>query len=229
MKLKYLSVYFTTAEKIIWSCSVFLILASFCLFDRVNYFTLIASIIGVTSLIFNAKGNPFGQFLIIIFSIIYGMISFKCAYYGEMITYLGMTVPMALVAFVSWLRHPYNKNKSEVKVNSITVKDIIVMIALTILVTILFYFILKYFNTQNLIPSTISVTTSFVAVYLTYCRSPYFALAYAANDIVLIVLWVMADGNKLSYISVVICFVVFLVNDIYSFIAWRKMQKRQKG
>lgn len=36
-------------------------LVSFALFDRESYLTLAASLIGVTSLIYNAKGNPFGQ------------------------------------------------------------------------------------------------------------------------------------------------------------------------
>lgn len=49
-------------------------------------------------LIFNAKGNPAGQLLTVIFSLLYGSISFTFAYYGEMITYLGMTMPMASFA-----------------------------------------------------------------------------------------------------------------------------------
>ena len=76
--------------------------------------------------------------------------------------------------------------------------------------------------------STLSVSTSFIAAYLTFRRSPYFALAYAANDVVLIILWTMASFIKTSYISVVICFVVFLINDLYGFVSWLKMEKRQK-
>jgi nicotinamide riboside transporter PnuC len=75
--------------------------------------------------------------------------------------------------------------------------------------------------------STLSVTTSFIAVYLTFRRSPYFALAYAANDIVLIVLWILAATKDVSYLSVMICFVLFLVNDVYGYISWRKMEQRQ--
>lgn len=89
--------YFTKGEISLWCISVTLIVVSFLLFDRENYLTLVASFIGVTSLIFNAKGNPFGQFLMVIFSILYGVISFAFAYYGEMITYLGMTAPMAVL------------------------------------------------------------------------------------------------------------------------------------
>ena len=219
--------YFSKSEILLWVSSVLMILVSFCLFDRESYMTLCASLIGVTSLIFNAKGNPFGQLLMVIFSLLYGVISYSFAYYGEMITYLGMTMPMAIFALIAWLRNPYNGNRAEVKVNRISRKETIGMWIGTVLITILFYFILEYFNTANIVPSTLSVTTSFLAVYLTFRRNPYFALAYAANDVVLIVLWILASIDDIRYISVVVCFVAFLVNDIYGFLNWRKMERRQ--
>lgn len=219
--------YFTKAELALWSISAVFIIISFVIFDRENFLTLIASLIGVTSLIFNAKGNPFGQLLMVIFSILYGIISYSFAYYGEMITYLGMTGPMALFALISWLRNPYKGKKSEVAVNRIKRNEIIFMAVLTAAVTAVFYFILAYFNTANIIPGTLSVTTSFIAVYLTFRRSAYFALAYAANDIILIILWILAAMHNASYISVIICFIVFLINDLYGFINWQKMSERQ--
>lgn len=88
--------YFSRAERLLWGLSVVFIVGSFCAFDRENYLTLAASLIGVTSLIFNAKGNPIGQVLMVLFSLLYGIISYTFAYYGEMITYLGMTMPMAV-------------------------------------------------------------------------------------------------------------------------------------
>lgn len=219
--------YFTVGERILWCVSALLIATSFFIFDRVNYMTLSASLIGVTSLIFNAKGNPIGQVLMIVFSVLYGIISYSFSYYGEMITYLGMTAPMAVFALISWLRNPYNGNRAEVKVNDLSGREIVFMCALTAIATAAFYFILKLLGTTNLIPSTVSVTTSFLAVYLTFRRSACFALAYAANDIVLILLWIMATIENISYLSVVICFVVFLINDIYGFINWARMKKRQ--
>ncbi|MBQ8783194.1 MAG: nicotinamide mononucleotide transporter [Clostridia bacterium] len=218
---------FSKKDLALWITSLFVIAVSFFVFDRSNYMTLAASLIGVTSLIFCAKGNPIGQVLMIIFSILYGIISYSFSYYGEMITYLGMTLPMAVFSLVSWLRNPYKGNKSEVKVNSITKKEVAFMLVLTAAVTVAFYFILRFFNTANLIPSTISVTTSFAAAYLTFRRSPYYALTYAANDVVLIVLWIMATIQNISYLSVIICFVMFLINDLYGFISWQKMKKRQ--
>lgn len=204
-----------------------LIIVSFLIFDRTNFLALIASLIGTTSLIFCAKGNPLGQVLIITFSTLYGVISYSYAYYGEVITYLGMTMPLAVFSLVSWLRNPYKGNKAEVKVGGIGRLEQIFMYLASILVTVLFYFVLKHFGTANILTSTVSITTSFIAAYLTFRRSPYFALAYAANDVVLIVLWIMASISDIHYISVVVCFVTFLFNDIYSFVSWQSMKKRQ--
>jgi nicotinamide riboside transporter PnuC len=99
---------------------------------------------------------------------------------------------------------------------------------LTVVVTVAFYYILSALNTANIVPSTISVLTSFFAAYLTFMRTPYFPLAYAFNDIVLIVMWAMATKEDTSYISVIVCFCVFLVNDLYGFINWCRMRKTQK-
>ena len=219
--------YFSRTEIALWCSSVALIVLSFCLFDRESYITLAASLVGVTSLIFAAKGNPVSQVLMVIFSILYGIISYTFAYYGEMITYLGMTMPMAVLALISWLRNPFEGNRSQVKVNAISKKEVAFLWVLTAAVTVAFYFILRFFHTANLLPSTLSVSTSFAAVYLTFRRSPYYALAYAANDVVLMVLWVMAALSEVRYVSVVVCFTAFLVNDLYGFLSWRKMGKRQ--
>ncbi len=219
--------YFSKFEIALWASSVALIVISFFAFDRTNYLSLAASIIGVSSLIFFAKGNAFGNVLMIVFSLLYGIISYTFAYYGEMITYLGMTMPMAVFALISWMRNPYQGNNSEVKVNSIGKTERVLMCIAAIPVTIAFYFILKFFGTSNLLPSTFSVTTSFLAAYLTFRRSPYYALAYAFNDVVLIILWSLASISNIKYISVLVCFVAFLFNDIYGFICWQKMKKRQ--
>ena len=219
--------YFTKAEWTLWGTSVFMIVGTFLFFQQGDYLSLTASLIGVTALIFNAKGNPFGQVLGIAFSLLYGYISFTCSYYGEMITYVGMTAPMSLYALICWLRHPYAAGRAEVKVGSISRREGIFAVILSIVVTVVFYFILQAFGTANLLPSTLSVTTSFLAVYLTARRSPLFAVAYAANDLVLILLWGLAVLEDPSYLSVVVCFVMFFANDIYGFINWSRMRQRQ--
>ncbi len=213
-------------ELALWLSSVLIVSGSFLLFSSEDILTLIASLIGVTALIFVAKGYVLGQVLTVAFAVFYGIISFHFKYYGEMITYLCMTAPIAIMSVISWIRHPFAESK-EVEVNRISKMQAIVMIFLTILVTFAFYFILKALGNANLGFSTISITTSFLASYLTFLRSPFYALAYAANDVVLIILWVLATFESLSYLPMVMCFIMFFANDFYGFFNWRRMQKHQ--
>ncbi len=101
----------------IWGVSAAAIIVCFFVFGNTQYHYLIGALIGVTALVSVAKGHPAGQALTIVFSVFYGVISYSCRYYGEMITYLAMTAPMAVAALIAWLRNPYNDNKNEVKVN----------------------------------------------------------------------------------------------------------------
>ena len=227
MKLKEFRNYFSLVEKLIWCISVFLIVSSFLIFGQGSVLTLVASLIGVTSLIFLAKGNAVGHILMIMFCLLYGVISFGFRYYGEMMTYLGMSLPMCASALISWVRHPYQKN--QVAIHRIKRREVLCSLFLTACVTTLFYFILLWTNTANLIPSTFSVATSFFAACMMFCRSPFYSLAYATNDVVLIILWILASVEDISYLSVVVCFVAFLMNDIYAFISWKRMERAQRA
>ena len=219
----------TIAEWLIWSISVISIIVFFFVFKNTQYLYLVGSLIGATALIFVSKGNPAGQLLTIVFSVFYGIISYSFSYYGEMITYLGMSAPIALWALISWLRNPYKGNKSEVKVNTLSRKEWCLFLIASAVITVCFFFVLQALDTANLIISTVSVATSFMAAYLTARRNRFYAIAYGANDIVLIVMWSMASMEDITYLPMVICFVSFLVTDTYGFINWTIMKKRQKA
>ena len=215
----------STFEKGLWLCSVLMLIGTFVMAKNNDMLTLIASLIGVSALIFVAKGDAIGQLLTIVFSLFYAVISYHFRYFGEMITYVGMTAPIALLSMITWLKNPYAER--EVKVSHMKKKSWIILILLTIFVTWVFYYILKAFDTPNLVFSTISIATSFSASALMVLRSPYYAIAYGLNDIVLIVLWVMATMTNWDYLPMVLCFVIFFVNDMYGFCSWRKMRERQ--
>lgn len=188
--------------------------------------SLAASLLGVTALIFVAKGMVFGQVLCVVFALVYGVVSFMFRYYGEVITYVGMSAPAAIAAVIAWLKNPYGDGQ-EVKVSNLTRRGAVGVATLTVVITVIFYFVLDALGTSNLIFSTLSVTTSVLAASLVFLRSPYYAIAYAANDVVLIVLWILAAIDDISYLPMIFCFIAFLANDIYGFVSWRSMKRRQ--
>ncbi len=213
-------------ETALWAVSSISIILSFALSGGKDVLTLVASLIGVTSLIFLAKGYVVGQILMLVFSVLYGIISFKFRYYGEMITYLGMTAPVAAATAISWHKHPY-KGTRVVEVRKLNQTDCVKLLVFTAAVTLLFYFILRALKNNNLFYSTVSIATSFAASYLTYLRSPYYAIGYAANDVVLIILWVLASVEERKYVPMVVCFLMFFANDLYGYFNWKKMQRNQ--
>lgn len=217
----------TVFERVLWGVSVAVIVLSAVMMGGADLLSVTASLIGVTALIFVAKGYVIGQLLTVVFAVFYGIISFGQQYYGEMITYLGMSSPMAIAAAIAWLKNPFRDTR-EVSVRPMTRMTVVWLFVSTVLVTAAFYFILGAMGNASLAVSTLSVTTSFLASALTFLRSPYYALAYAANDVVLIVLWIIAAASDLSCLSMVLCFVMFLANDLYGFFNWKRMEKTQK-
>lgn len=227
MKIKNIFKTFSKFELRLWLSSLFAVVISYLLSGSKDILSLIASVIGATALIFVSKGHVFGQVLTVIFAVFYGIISYFFRYYGEMITYLCMTSPIAVMSVISWIKHPY-KDTAQVRVNKMKRRQIKIMLFFTAIVTFIFYFILKALGTANLIVSTISVATSFSASYLTFMRSELYALFYAANDVVLITLWILASITDIKYLPMIFCFTVFLINDVYGFFNWKRMRKSQK-
>lgn len=211
----------------LWIVSILAVTISNLAGGSFDVLTLAATWVGITSLIFAAKGNVWAQFLMIAFSILYGIISFRFRYWGEMITYLGMTLPMAVWSAVTWLRNPSSGNASEVAIQKLGKKQFLILLGLSAVVTAGFCFLLWYLDTPNLLFSTISVTTSFLAASLTMLRSSYYALGYAANDLVLVILWGLAAMENPVYIPVIINFMIFFLNDMYGFLSWRKRERIQ--
>ena len=215
---------FSSKEWVIWLSSLSIVIISNMLSNEIDLLTLIAALVGVTSLIFATKGDVWAQILMIIFCVLYGIISWRFRYFGEMITYLGMSMPMSIWSTITWSKNSIENNGSEVKIQKLNQKHILCLILGGTIVTYGLYLILQALETPNIVFSTISITTSFFAAALTILRSSYYALGYAANDIVLIVLWILASLKNPSYIPVVVNFVIFFFNDMYGFISWRKRE-----
>lgn len=155
------------------------------------------------------------------------MISWRFRYWGEMITYLGMTMPMAIWSTITWIQNPSKENGNEVAIQNLNGQQVVALFFFCIVVTSGFYLLLRNLNTPNILFSTISIATSFLAAALTMLRSSYYALGYASNDIVLIVLWILASRENPVYIPVIVNFLIFFFYDMYGFVSWKKRELKQ--
>ncbi len=210
--------------------SSFVILTICFLFDTdKNFFSYVSSLIGVTAVLTISKGLFFAPILNLIFDVLYGILSLQQRYYGEAIICFALMLPIYLFSIVTWVKNKKCDNSQQVKINIIKAKEHIFICFISVIITVALYFLLKALNTNYLVLSTISLTTSSISAYLMLRRSSYYALGYMANDIVLIIMWGLIVLNSgIGYLTIVINFVVFLVNDAYGLIRWKKEEKSQQ-
>lgn len=218
---------FTKFEWFLWLGSLGAICAAHFAVLSDDYLSLATSLAGVTCLIFAARGDPVAPFINVAFSVMYTIISYMFGYYGEMLIYLCMQLPVTAASIFTWIKNS-GKGGATVKTQKLTAKIFILMAVLTIAVTAAFFFVLKALGTRRLTISTLSVATSFSALFLMALRIPQYALAFILNDIVMIILWSMATTQDIGYISLTVCFTVFLANDAYTFVSWIKRAKKER-
>ena len=200
----------------------------FCLGKEKSVWSLLSSVSGIVCVLFTAKGNPVAQYLSIIFAIFYSVVAYQSKYYGEMLIYLFLMTPIHIACIVSWIRNRRDPESAEVKINLLRPREYIIMGIGDCLVTVAFYFLLKALHTDQLIVSTISLVSSVSAAYLMLRRSEYYAVCFIVNDLILLVLWGLRVYNYgVASLPTLITFAVFLVNDVYGFLAWRKRRKKQ--
>jgi nicotinamide mononucleotide transporter PnuC len=228
-KFKGIIKYFTPIEWAMLLGGIAVVLIGFIVCEDKNYLSLASSILGITCVMFNAKGNVWGQVVAIGFALTYGILAYTKAYYGEMLIYFCLMLPIHVASIVTWLKNKNSKAKgNEVKINTLHKKEYIIASLIGCALTVGFYFLLKVLNTDNLIVSTISLISSLAAAYLMLRRCEYFAVCFVVNDIILIVLWSLKIYTEgISVLPSVLSFVVFLINDSYSFISWKRIKRRQ--
>lgn len=192
-----------------------------------SWISAVAGLLGLSCVIFAAKGKIISIFLTWGMIVFYSILSYKNKYYGEVFINLCMMFPMTIISLVAWLK---NLGKDYVvKVNSITEKEIIIVGAVAVAAFVAFYFILRALNTSRLVFSTISIVTSVLATYFQSRRSKYGFLAFLINDAVLCVLWLSATLEDIKNVAMATAVSMFILCDIYGFISWSVMQKRQKN
>lgn len=225
MRNKYFSDW-TKLEKTLLFVSIILVSLAGIIFKS-DLLTTICSIVGIITALLLAKGKNLGQIFGLLIVALYSIVSFKNGYYGEVIIYLCIMLPMYIIGIISWFRHQ-NKDTNSVEVNRITIKEWIIVLFASIVCFIGIYFLLKAFNTNQLFISSLSVIDSIFAVYLGVRRSKYSFYFYVVNDLILILLWgIPVITGTIILMPMVFNPLINLINDLYGIYNWKKLEKAQ--
>lgn len=189
--------------------------------------TLYTSLYLITALLMS-KGKVECYFVGFISVFFYGIVSYNQGYYGELIITIFLTFPIMIIGIISWLRNQ-DKEDDVVIVNTLPRKEIFIAFASQLILFWIYYFLLKAFNTDLLVISSISIVTSVLASYFEARRSELSLFCYIANDIVIITLWIIpVIAGETALISVLVGPILLLINDIYGSYNWKKLKETQK-
>lgn len=182
----------------------------------------------LTTAILMSKGKVESYFVGFFSVFFYGIVSYNQGYYGELLITIFLTFPIMIIGIISWLRHQ-DKEDDVVIINTLSKKEIILVIGSQLFLFWVYYFLLKMFNTDLLILSSCSIVTSVLASYFEARRSELSLFCYIANDLILITLWIIPiiKGNT-TLISVLVGPILLLINDIYGSYNWKKLKNKQK-
>ena len=175
-----------------------------------------------------AKGKYSCYIIGIVSTFFYSYVSYTNNYYGEIIISIFCTLPLMIVGLINWLKHQDDTNTVIIK--EITKKELITVLLSQLLMFGIYYYILKLFNTSNLIVSTLSIIASLIATYLTARRSEYGFVGFIINDLILITLWgIPVITGDLTLIPVLLCPLLLLLNDVYGVYNWKKLKEKHEG
>lgn len=193
-----------------------------------NILSFIASMLGIVSVIMVAKGLVVAPFFCIVSNILYAVLSLTQRFYGESIIYFCLMIPINIGTIITWLKHKNSKNSDVVQVNKLKKVEYLAVLGVALVSTVAFYFLLKAINTNELIVSTLSLIFSLVAAYLSFRRCKFYALAFLIDDVIQIVMWGLAiNASGIAFLPTLICFALYLINDIYALFHWIREEKNQ--
>ena len=217
----------TTLEKcLLWAGIFFITL--FSIIFASDHLTLFTSLAGVICALLQAKGKVISPLVGILEVILYSILSYQNHYYGEVLIDVFIVLPMYIYGVISWMTHKH-KQTDTVEPNEISKKEWGILSLLSVVGFLVLYQVLKYFNTSQLMASSLSMITSLMVTYLMARRSHYGFLFYIGNDLILLLLWGSAVWQgDFSLLPILVEDFVMLMNDTYGLKNWSENQKKEE-
>ena len=184
--------------------------------------SIVVAFLGFFSALNQAKGYVLGQVTGVIMAVLYSLMSYNNQYYGEVIVYLLVILPLYISGIYTWLKNK-DKKSSKVKQNTIKKKEWTILAIVNLVAFVGLYILLKHFNTSNLLISTLSMNINLTATYLLVRRCKYTFVFYLVNSVILLVLWgvPVLNGNMLL-LPMVFDGMLLFVNNIYGLYSWSR-------
>lgn len=187
---------------------------------------IIAAISGVIYVILTGKGKPSGYIFGVVNVLLYAYVSLGAKYYGEVMLNILYYLPMNFVGWFVWKRN-MDSSTGEVKKKRLSKKSAGLIFGLTFAAVLLYGEVLRRLGGNMVYMDSMSTVISVVAQILCVKRYIEQWILWIVVDIVTIVMWIFAFFNGGESVSVLIMWILFLINGFIIYFKWNRDINKQ--
>ena len=187
---------------------------------------LIASLTGMLCVVLTAKARISSFYYGLVNILAYSYVAYKSAYYGDVMLNMLFFLPMAFIGIYYWKKNIRKKSIKDVVVRSLSWKERISWFAISLAALFAYGLILKLINgTLPFIDSSTTVFSIIATIMLTRRLTDQW-FYWIMVDVLSIIMWVYIFVTTGGDVSMLVMWSAYLVNAIYGFYNWRKMENK---
>lgn len=190
-----------------------------------NTLALISGITGILGVVLAAKGKVSTYFFATINVAIYAYLTFNNHLYGEFMLNAFYYIPMNFIGFYLWSRHKDEKS-GEVEGKALTPKQIVILLAATAVIVIIYWQILTHLGGQLALIDAMSTVFSVIALIMQVARYAEQWLLWIIVNIVSVIMWILLIGKDSSAVTMVVMWIAYLFNSIYGYYNWKNLLRK---
>jgi nicotinamide mononucleotide transporter len=191
---------------------------------------LITSLSGMLCVVLVAKGKIFNYYPGIINVVLYAYLSYNQSFYGEVALNLLYFLPMQFIGLYLWKKHQSaQSDSSDVHVNTLSNKALLVWIGVILASTVLLGFILGQIGGAQPYVDSITTILQIVAQIFMIKRLVEQWITWIFVNIFSIILWFTAFMSTGNDVTILIMWIAYLVNSVYGYLNWRKIHQTQEA
>ncbi len=180
---------------------------------------IISAVTGVICVVLTGKGKLSAYFFGLINSVLYAIIAYQSALYGETMLNLLYYVPMQFVGFYIWSKH-INPETQEVRKRHMKWGDRVVMIAAVAAATFLYGLFLRYLGDAMPFVDSFTTVSSVAAMIVSVKMYAEQWWIWVAVDVFSIYMWWCDLMSGTDNFATLLMWVVYLGNAVIMLIKW---------
>lgn len=207
--------------EVLWLLVACLVILALSIYWQDTFMGIVSALTGVACVICTGKGKLSAYLFGLINCVLYAIISYKAKLYGETMLNALYYVPMQFIGFYIWSKN-MNKETNEVNKIHMTNKVRLFWLAIMIIATIGYGFILKWMGDAMPFVDSFTTVSSVVAMIVSVKMYSEQWWIWIVVDVFTVYMWLVNFIQGSENMATLLMWVVYLANAIIMCVKWEK-------